>query len=145
MKIEEDKQFLQLQRTGRKGYMGNVGKQLAVEERAAKRKEAEGKRILKEKKRLQDAKVEDETGDLSSCEEMSCVDNTSLFVVLIYMEHWFLAPAAVSAPHSDLQFIKQLQAYRGINNDVAESALNAIMNHLWYLTEDLVGLAFFSK
>jgi hypothetical protein len=60
------------------------------------------------------------------------------------MEHWFLAPVTVSAPHSDLQFIKKLQIYRYIDSDIAESALKAIANHLWYLTEDLAGLAFFS-
>jgi len=67
------------------------------------------------------------------------------FAVLIYMEHWFLAPVTVSAPHSDLQFIKKLQIYRDIDSDVAQSALVAIANHLWYLTEDLAGLAFFSN
>src|SRR6218665_2936414 len=66
-----------------------------------------------------------------------------LFVVLIYMEHWFRAPTAASAPHSDLQFIKKLHSYHDIDSNIAESAVKAIMNHLWYLTEDLVGVAFF--
>jgi len=66
-----------------------------------------------------------------------------LFVVLIYMEHWLRAPSAASAPQSNLQFIKKLQSYHDIDRKIAESAVKAIMNHLWYLTEDLVGLAFF--
>jgi len=66
-----------------------------------------------------------------------------LFVVLIYMEHWFRASSAASAPHSDLQFIKKLQIYHDIDSKIAESAVKVIMNHLWYLTEDLVSLAFF--
>ena len=58
------------------------------------------------------------------------------------MEHWFRAPSAASAPHSDLQFIKKLQRYHDIDSKIAESAVKAILNHLWYLTEDLVGLVF---
>src|SRR6218665_2768650 len=62
-----------------------------------------------------------------------------LFVVLIYMEYWFRAPTAASAPHSDLQFIKKLHSYHDIDCKIEE----AIRNHLWYLTEDFMGLAFF--
>jgi len=49
-----------------------------------------------------------------------------LFVVLTYMEHRFWAPSAASAPHSDLQFIKELQSYHKIDSKIAESAVKAI-------------------
>ena len=54
-----------------------------------------------------------------------------LFVVLIYihrvMEHWFRAPSAASAPHSDLQFLKELQSYHKIDSKIAESAVKVIV------------------
>jgi len=55
MVIEEDKQFLHLQRQGRKGCMGRIDKELAErEQRKQERREAEERRILREK---EDVKV----------------------------------------------------------------------------------------
>jgi len=49
---EEDKQFLHLQRQGRKRCMGRIDKELAErEQRKQERREAEARRILREKKR----------------------------------------------------------------------------------------------
>src|SRR6218665_2950673 len=44
------------------------------------------------------------------------------------MEHLFRAS---SASRSDLQFIKKLQSYHDIDSKIAESAVKAIMNHLF--------------
>jgi hypothetical protein len=51
--------------------------------------------------------------------------------------------SASSAPRNDLQLLKDLVAYSSINKPVAHAATQALMRHLWYLSEVLVGLAFF--
>jgi len=56
------------------------------------------------------------------------------------MDHWFWAPSAVSAPSSDLQFIKKIQSYHDIDSKTASSAVKAISSHLWCLIEHPVGL-----
>jgi len=52
-----------------------------------------------------------------------------LFVVLIYMEHWFRAPSAASRNCK-------------VTMTLTAKLQNWLLKSLWYLTEDLVGLAF---
>lgn len=68
-----------------------------------------------------------------------------LFVSLIYVKYWSWAPIAVDAPSNDIQFLKELDRYRKIDNDIAEVALNAIKRHLWYLGDELIVLSLFSN
>jgi len=56
IKIEEDKEFLKMQRSGRKGYIGTVDKELAdKEKRIAMRKKAAEKRMMNERDRCEEA------------------------------------------------------------------------------------------
>ena len=64
-----------------------------------------------------------------------------LFVTKVYMQAWFTAPSAAEAPSNDLQFMQALYAYS--NPTVKEAALTAFKRHLWYLSEVMMGLAFF--
>jgi len=66
-----------------------------------------------------------------------------LFTVLVYFRAWFNAPVAISAPAHDLAFLKELNAYASINNTISKVACTKFLNHLWYLSEELVALAFF--
>ena len=43
----------------------------------------------------------------------------------------------------ELSFLKALVAYRTIDPSTANAALKSFGGHLWYLSESLVGLAFF--
>lgn len=64
-----------------------------------------------------------------------------LFVSKIYLQAWFEAPNPVSAPANDLRFLQQLSMYE--HHGVKEAAVVAFSRHLWYLSEVMIGLAFF--
>ncbi|KAL4720394.1 hypothetical protein ACJJTC_002056 [Scirpophaga incertulas] len=66
-----------------------------------------------------------------------------IFTVMIYIKYWFQASTSQSAPRNDLQLLKDLKAFESVNKNLATIALKKILNHLWYLSEDLVSLAFF--
>ena len=53
------------------------------------------------------------------------------------------APLAISAPRNDLNLLKTLIKYEQVNPKVSKAAATKMANHMWYLSEDLVGLAFF--
>jgi hypothetical protein len=65
------------------------------------------------------------------------------FSVSIYIKHWFSAPSAASAPRNDLCLLKNLNNYKTTNEQLANTVLQKFMNHLWYLSEELIALAFF--
>ncbi|KAK9892722.1 hypothetical protein WA026_021913 [Henosepilachna vigintioctopunctata] len=66
-----------------------------------------------------------------------------IFTVMIYIKYWFQASTSQSAPRNDLQLLKDLKAFESVNKNLATIALKKILNHLWYLSEELVSLAFF--
>lgn len=65
------------------------------------------------------------------------------FIICFYVKIWFDAPRAIKAPSQDLTLIQELIKYRKFNARVSETALRKFSNHLWYLSEDLIALAFF--
>lgn len=75
--------------------------------------------------------------------ELSGLQQFNLFIVTVYLKAWFTCPSAVSAPRHDLQLLKKLLDYKRINEVVASAAIKVFMRQLWYLSETLVGLAFF--
>ena len=54
---------------------------------------------------------------------------------------WFQAPSAVAAPANDLRFCRELSSYDNIT--IQKAATEAFGRHLWYISEVLVGLAYF--
>jgi len=64
-----------------------------------------------------------------------------LFAVQLYVEAWFTAPSACSAPRQDLQLLKAIHKYA--DADISQVAMKKFLGHLWYLSEELVALAFF--
>lgn len=67
------------------------------------------------------------------------------FVALIYTKYWNQSPNAADAPFNDLKLLKDLDTYRQIDPEVADSALKAYQRHLWYLGDELVALSLFSE
>ena len=67
------------------------------------------------------------------------------FVVLCYVPWWLTAPVAALAPHNDFVLIKTLHEYRLIDPTSSAAATDAFFRHGWYITEELVVLAFFSS
>ena len=67
------------------------------------------------------------------------------FVVTIYVRAWFSAPQVVSAPRNDLKFVQDLLRYQTVNAVVSNAAQRKFAKHLWYLGEELLGLAVFDE
>jgi len=66
-----------------------------------------------------------------------------IFITRVYIEAWFTAPLAISAPSNDLKLIQALADYKTENCIISEAAGSKFSGHLWYLSEELVGLAFY--
>jgi hypothetical protein len=75
--------------------------------------------------------------------ELKAITEICVFVVVVYVRCWFQAPAASSAPRNDLWLLKQLKSFENINKAMSKKALTKFLGHLWYLSEELVALAFF--
>lgn len=56
---------------------------------------------------------------------------------------WFTASSALLSPYNDLQFFQSLIVYKSENEKTATAAIKKFVNHFWYLSPELVGLAFF--
>lgn len=71
------------------------------------------------------------------------IADVCLFTVILYIKAWFRAPSAPSAPRVDLDLIKEIDKYKEQNQAVSQIAMKKILGHLWYLSEELIALAFF--
>src|ERR1044072_8717833 len=67
------------------------------------------------------------------------------FLVDVYVRAWFTAPIAAAAPNKDLQFLQLLNQYEKVNDTLSKVASNKFFGQLWYLSEELIGLAFFDN
>ena len=81
---------------------------------------------------------------LTPAEERGLRD-VCVFVVRIYLKAWITAPQASGAPYSDLLLLKSLIAYSSIHLAISKATSRKLSNHLWYLTQELVSLAFFDS
>jgi len=68
-----------------------------------------------------------------------------VFAVRVYLKAWISAPQASGAPYSDLLLLKTLIDYSSIHSDISKSTSLKFSNHLWYLSQELVSLAFFDR
>jgi hypothetical protein len=60
-----------------------------------------------------------------------------------YIEAWFSAPDVISAPRNDIILLQRLSSYSKKRPFVAAGAIKKILGHLWYLSEELIAIAFF--
>lgn len=51
----------------------------------------------------------------------------------------------MEGPLQDLTFIKNVYLTRNVDPDLADEVIRKFVNHLWYLSEESVGLSFFDK
>lgn len=68
-----------------------------------------------------------------------------LFVVFIYARYWILCTNVSDASLNDLNLYKDLHRFKSIDKEIADSALNKLTNHLWYLSPEMVPLSLFSS
>lgn len=69
----------------------------------------------------------------------------AIFSVRVYIKAWMTAPLAACAPYNDLLLMKSLVEYENINEAVSKAASTKLSAHMWYLSEELVGLALFDR
>jgi hypothetical protein len=72
-----------------------------------------------------------------SQKEQNAICDICIFIVSVYIE------AAAKAPYQDFRVLSKLFAYQAIDRDISYVALQKLSNHLWYLSPEVVALAFF--
>lgn len=75
--------------------------------------------------------------------ELYGIKDFLLFICKVYLKHWFLAPSATAAPNNDLKLLKSIDNYKNENENISKEIQKVFYRHLWYMTEELVGLSFF--
>lgn len=66
------------------------------------------------------------------------------FGALIYSKVWIEVPLATEAPGCDLKLWGDLRKYEAIDSEIGIAGRKVLERHLWYLSDELVGLALFS-
>jgi hypothetical protein len=69
----------------------------------------------------------------------------NMFLSMFYTSAWMKASTGADAPINDLQLVQDMIAYLSVDREVAEVVLRKLENHFWYLTEEIVPFALFSK
>lgn len=75
--------------------------------------------------------------------EKNGVRDVCIFLVLFYVNVWFSCSIGAEAPNNDLNLLKDGIAYTAVDPAVSRTILAKFRNHLWYLSQEAVGLAFF--
>lgn len=86
----------------------------------------------------------EEDGFKTTQREKSQLERFVKFGMLVYVKYWFEAPMAANAPWADLSLWKDMTTYEAIDPQISEVVKNALKSHLWYLSDELVGLSLFS-
>lgn len=73
------------------------------------------------------------------------LNRMNTFLSLFYTSAWMKSSIGADAPINDLQLFKDMIAYRDIDREVADIVIDKMENHCWYLTEEVVPFALFSK
>ena len=66
------------------------------------------------------------------------------FGALLYTKVWIEAPLAAEAPGNDLVLWVDLGKYEVVDHEISQVARKVLAKHLWYLSDETVGLALFS-
>jgi len=67
------------------------------------------------------------------------------FLALFYSAAWMKADRGADAPINDLQFIHDMIDFRAVDQEVADAVLGKLNNHRWYLKQEVVPFALFSR
>jgi hypothetical protein len=80
-----------------------------------------------------------------SARELSGLRSFNVFVIRLYLKAWYTCRCPASGPRNDLNMLKKFVEYKSTNESIARVAIKSLSAHLWYLSEPLVGLAFFDS
>ena len=75
--------------------------------------------------------------------ELHGLERFLVFTVIFYLKAWTTATEGILAPASDLALLQQLTAFEEHDKEVGKVASKKLASHLWYLSEELVGLSLF--
>ena len=75
--------------------------------------------------------------------DLRAIRDIAIFIVLLYVKAWMTASKPLSSPNNDLTFFQSLIQYKNENKVIGSAAIEKFAYHLWYLTEEIVGLALF--
>lgn len=78
-----------------------------------------------------------------SKKESNGLERILVFIVKFYLKAWTTATDGVTAPASDLALLQQLTAFEEYDSQVSKAASKKLASHLWYLSEELIGLSLF--
>ena len=78
-----------------------------------------------------------------SNEELRGVKRMADFIAIYYTKAFLESRLASKTPAGDLKFLHQMNLYRTQDASAAAICVKSILNHLWYLTEELVVFAIF--
>lgn len=76
-------------------------------------------------------------------EELSGLRHFIVFILTVYIKNWYRAPCSLTAARNDLQLLMDIDRFKAINEDISASTMTTFSRHLWYLSEELAGIAFF--
>lgn len=76
--------------------------------------------------------------------ELQALKRICLFTVTLYVHAWFSAANSCNAPVNDLHLLQATETFSRVDKKVAEIALRKLRGHMWYISEDLIGLSLFS-
>jgi len=83
-------------------------------------------------------------GTITTQQQVSKMRDFVNFATLVYSQWWMTCHSSADAPWRHLEFFHTLIRYEIVHADISRSAVKALRNHLWYLTEEMVPLAIFS-
>ncbi|KAG0719224.1 hypothetical protein GWK47_050941 [Chionoecetes opilio] len=58
---------------------------------------------------------------------------------------WMSSTLAADAPANDLQFMKDMMKFKRTDPEIAQAVLQKLVNHKWYLTQEVVPFALFGS
>lgn len=67
------------------------------------------------------------------------------FIVSCYSVFWFKSNKADKTALNDIMFLRKLEKYRTIIQNIADKAISKMLNHLNYLNEECVGFCLFDE
>lgn len=77
--------------------------------------------------------------------EMAGLMLVNVFLIRYYIKVWFQSSDPCSAARIDLQFVQEMIAYSKSDENMAKLILKKFSRHLWYLSEEVIGMAFFDE
>lgn len=77
--------------------------------------------------------------------ELDGIRDVCIFLAVLYVKAWYQCKSAIHAPNNDLNFIKEAIQYAKIDKNISKIVLDKFSKHLWYLSDEALGFAFFDS